>query len=58
MIGARKLRNLQVHEYMSEAELFLQALLAAREASEMLFDAVKAIEAQAAAIGLLNGNQT
>ena len=51
-IGARKLRNLLVHEYMSDVELFLQALLAAREASEMLFSAVAAIEAEAASIGL------
>ena len=51
-IGARKLRNLLVHEYMSDVELFLQALLAAREASEMLFSAVATIEAEAASIGL------
>lgn len=51
-IGARKLRNLLVHEYMSDAQLFLQALLAAREATEILFGAVQAIEAQAIAIGL------
>jgi len=51
-IGARKLRNLLVHEYMSDVELFLQALLAAREASEMLFSAVAAIAAEAASIGL------
>jgi hypothetical protein len=51
-IGARKLRNLLVPEYMSDVELFLQALLAAREASEMLFSAVAAIEAEAASIGL------
>ena len=51
-IGARKLRNLLVHEYMSDVELFLQALLAAREASEVLFSAVAAIQAEAASIGL------
>lgn len=51
-IGARKLRNLLVHEYMSDAQLFLQALLAAREAAKMLFGTVQAIEAQAVAIGL------
>lgn len=51
-IGARKLRNLLVHEYMSDVELFLQALLAAREASEMLFSAVAAIGAEAASISL------
>lgn len=52
-IGARKLRNLLVHEYMSDAGLFLQALLAADEAAEMLFTAVAAIEKEARAIDLL-----
>jgi len=52
-IGARKLRNLLVHEYMSDVELFLQALLAAREAATMLFATLTSIEAEAIAIGLL-----
>ncbi|HEY5581514.1 MAG TPA: hypothetical protein VIK56_10170 [Rhodoferax sp.] len=34
------------------AQLFLQALLAAREAAKMLFGIVQAIEAQATAVGL------
>lgn len=51
-IGARKLRNLLVHEYMSDTQLFLQALLSAREAADMLFRAVAAIEAEAATVGL------
>ncbi len=51
-IGARKLRNLLVHEYMSDIRLFLQALLSARESAEMLFRAVAAIEAEAASLGL------
>lgn len=51
-IGARKLRNLLVHEYMSDTRLFLQALLSARESAEMLFRTVAAIEAEAAALGL------
>ena len=51
-IGARKLRNLLVHEYMADAELFLQALLAAREAAEMLFHTVTAIDGEAVAIRL------
>ena len=49
-VGARKLRNLLVHEYMADADLVLQALLVARDASEMLFDAVTNIEAEAVAI--------
>lgn len=55
-IGARKLRNLLVHEYMSDADLFLQALLAAREAADMLFEAVTAIEKEALAVGVLSIN--
>lgn len=51
-IGARKLRNLLVHEYMSDTRLFLQALLSARESAEMLFRTVAAIETEAAALGL------
>ena len=52
-IGVRKLRNLLVHEYMSDTQLFLQALSSAREAAEMLFRTVAAIEAEAVALGLL-----
>ena len=52
-IGARKLRNLLVHEYMSDEQLFLQALLAARDAAEVLFETVKAVETQAIDIGLI-----
>jgi hypothetical protein len=37
---------------MADAQLFLQALLAAREAAEMLFHTVTAIEAEAVAIRL------
>jgi hypothetical protein len=51
-IGARKLRNLLVHEYMSDVALFLQALLSANEAAEMLFKTVNAIEVYARVIGL------
>ena len=51
-IGARKLRSLLVHECRADAQLFLQALSAAREAAEMLFRTVTAIEAEAVAIRL------
>lgn len=51
-IGARKLRNLLVHEYMSDIQLFLQALLSAQDAAEMLFQAVNAIQSQAVSVGL------
>ena len=35
-VSARKLRNLLVHEYMAEAELFLESLQAADEATHRL----------------------
>jgi len=50
--SARKLRNLLVHEYMSDAMLFLESLLAAKEAAEMLFGIVDAISSEAQSIGL------
>jgi hypothetical protein len=51
-VSARKLRNLLVHEYMSEAELFLEALQAAEGATLMLMDVVKRIERQAGELEL------
>lgn len=56
-IGARKLRNLLVHEYLSDVQLFLQALLSARDAADMLFQAVDAIHAQAVSVGLTKSAQ-
>lgn len=47
-IGARKLRNLLVHEYMSEPDLFLEALTAVRPATELLFSVVEKIRQEAA----------
>jgi hypothetical protein len=43
-IGARKLRNLLVHEYMIDSRLFLEALQAAQPATEMLFEVVTKIK--------------
>lgn len=51
-VGTRKLRSLLVHEYMSDTQLFLQALLSARDAAEMLFRTLAAIEAEATALEL------
>jgi len=60
-IGARKLRNLLVHEYMADVELFLEALQAADKATRMLMDVVEVIERQAADLNLdaamAKGNQ-
>jgi hypothetical protein len=51
-IGARKLRNLLVHEYMSDAKLFLQALISAKEATEMLLGVVQRMSRVADTLGL------
>lgn len=57
-IGARKLRNLLVHEYMADAELFLQALHAADDATRMLMDVVGNIAQYADTLGLGNASKT
>ena len=41
--GARKLRNLLSHEYLSDPALFLEALQAADHATQMLLATVDAI---------------
>ncbi len=53
-IDARKLRNLLVHEYMTDAELFLEALKAADDATQMLINVVGNIARHAEALGLSN----
>jgi hypothetical protein len=54
-IGARKLRNLLVHEYMIETDLFLDALLAAKPATDLLFQVIQSVkqEAQTRNLGTL-----
>jgi hypothetical protein len=52
-IGARKLRNLLVHEYMTEIELFLDALLSAQTATRMLLDVLDRVSQEAHELGLL-----
>lgn len=52
-VSARKLRNLLVHEYMAEAELFLESLQAADEATHMLVDVVARIKQQADTLGII-----
>ena len=54
-IGARKLRNLLVHEYMVEPELFLEALLAAKPATELLFQIIDAVRREAFSRGVTSG---
>jgi uncharacterized protein YutE (UPF0331/DUF86 family) len=52
-IGARKLRNLLVHEYMSNPELFLEALLSADRATHQLIEIVNRMRLQAQSISLI-----
>ncbi len=52
-IGVRKLRNLLVHEYMADTVLFLDALLAARPATEMLIGIVTVMKREAQKYGLV-----
>lgn len=52
-VGARKLRNLLVHEYMSNSELFLEALLAADRATQQLGTIVTRMRQQAQSINLI-----
>jgi len=51
-IGARRLRNLLVHEYMTNAALFLEALQAADSATRMLLSIVGRLRQQALQLGL------
>ena len=51
-VGSRKLRNQLVHEYMTSPELFLEALLAADEASRLLMEIVSRIRKQASDLEL------
>ena len=51
-VGARRLRNLLVHEYMSNAALFLEALLAADRGARLMLAIVDRLREQARAIGL------
>jgi len=51
-IGARKLRNLLVHEYMNNAQLFLEALLSADRATHQLIGIVSRMRQQAQSVNL------
>ncbi|MBI3901585.1 MAG: hypothetical protein HY306_01355 [Nitrosomonadales bacterium] len=51
-IGIRKLRNLLVHEYMSSPNLFLDALLSADHAAQLLLEIVYRLQQQARTLDL------
>lgn len=53
-IAARKLRNALVHEYMHDAQTFLESLFAARQACNMFFDIIAKAQNQAARLGLVS----
>ncbi|MDD2740474.1 MAG: hypothetical protein PHR94_16215 [Methylomonas lenta] len=52
-VAARKLRNLLVHECMADAELFLEALKTAEQATQMLMDVIGNIARYADVLGLV-----
>ncbi|MHB9118248.1 MAG: hypothetical protein ACYC2R_08230 [Burkholderiales bacterium] len=55
-IGTRKLRNLLVQEYITEPDLFLEALIAAKPATELLFGVVSEVKQEAIKRRLIPSN--
>ncbi len=51
-IAARKLRNALVHEYMIDAQTFLEGLFAAQQACQMFFAIIENAQAQTIHLGL------
>lgn len=51
-IAARRLRNALVHEYMHDAQLFLESLLAAQQACHMFFDIIDRAQAKTDRLGI------
>lgn len=51
-IAARRLRNALVHEYMHDAQTFLESLLAAEQACGMLFQVIHNVQAECIRLGL------
>lgn len=45
-LAARKLRNALVHEYMQDSQSFLDSLILAQTATQMLFDVIEKTEAE------------
>jgi uncharacterized protein YutE (UPF0331/DUF86 family) len=45
-IAARRLRNALVHEYMHDAQVFLESLFQAQTACDMFLDIIRQIEAE------------
>jgi hypothetical protein len=51
-IAARKLRNALVHEYMYDAQIFLESLFAAQQACTMFFSIIEKAEAELNRLGI------
>lgn len=51
--AARKLRNALVHAYMQDTQSFLESLLTAQVASQMLFDVILHVEAELQRLGVI-----
>ena len=51
-IAARKLRNALVHEYMHDAQVFLESLHEANRACELFFDTIDRVVAELTRLGL------
>jgi len=52
-IAARRLRNALVHEYMLDAAIFLETLLAANPACELLFNTIVLTDKELRRLGVL-----
>jgi hypothetical protein len=51
-IAARKLQNALVHEYMHDAQTFLDSLFAAQQACQMFFAVIERAEAEIVRLGI------
>ena len=51
-IAARKLRNALVHEYMHDAQIFLDSLFAAQRACDMFFEIIENVQTETIRLGL------
>ncbi len=51
-IAARRLRNALVHEYMHDAQTFLDSLFAAQQACDMFFEIIENVQAETMRLGL------
>ena len=52
-IAARALRNALVHEYMNDAQAFLENLLAAKPACEMFFNTIESVALELRRLGVI-----